>query len=223
MSEEYYSGGQMIWMAVDAKIRAASGGRQSLDGFAREFFGVDDGSLVPRTYTFDDVVSALNGVAKYDWASFLHRFVDALEPPFLEGLEASGWKLVYTDEPSALEKLSDSRPESPRFITNFVYSIGLALTREGGINDVRWNGPAFRAGISTGGTLVAVNGRAYSPEVLKHAITAAKSSKAPIDLLVRYQDDFRTVPVDYHDGLQYPHLVRIEGTKDYLSEVIRPK
>lgn len=223
MSEEYYSGGQMIWMAVDAKIRALTRGRESLDSFSRRFFGVDDGSLTVRTYTFEDVVATLNEIVKYDWADFLKRYVDALEPPLLTGLEASGWKLVYTDEPNALEKLSDNRPESSRFITNFVYSIGLALTREGGINDVRWNGPAFRAGISTGGTLVAVNGHAYSPEILKQAITAAKSGKAPIDLLIRSQDVYRTVPVDYYDGLQYPHLVRIEGTKDYLSEAIRPK
>lgn len=223
MSEEYYSGGQMLWMAVDAKIRASTGGRESLDSFARRFFGIDEGSSVPRTYTFDGVVSALDGVVNNDWARFLRRYVDALEPPFLEGLEASGWRLVYTDEPSAFEKLSDSRPESPRFITNFVYSIGLALTREGVINDVRWNGPAFKAGVSTGGTLVAVNGHAYTPEILKEAITLARTGKAPIDLLIRYQDDYRTIPVHYHEGLQYPHLVRIDGTLDYLSEVIRAK
>jgi hypothetical protein len=28
------------------------------------------------------------------------------------------------------------------------------------------------------------------------------------------------VPVDYHEGLQYPHLVRVKGTPDYLSEII---
>jgi hypothetical protein len=28
------------------------------------------------------------------------------------------------------------------------------------------------------------------------------------------------VPVDYHGGLQYPHLVRVPGTPDYLSQII---
>jgi hypothetical protein len=31
------------------------------------------------------------------------------------------------------------------------------------------------------------------------------------------------VPVDYHEGLKYPHLVRVDGTPDYLSEIIAAK
>jgi predicted metalloprotease with PDZ domain len=98
MSEEYYSGGAMVWLAADAKLRELSGGRKSLDDFARAFFGVDDGSHVPKTYAFDDVVAALNGVAPYDWAAFLKGYVARLDPPLLDGLKASGWKLVYTDK-----------------------------------------------------------------------------------------------------------------------------
>ncbi|WP_449424746.1 M61 family metallopeptidase [Rhodanobacter lindaniclasticus] len=220
MSEEYYSGGQMLWLAVDAKIRSLTHGRKSLDDFARAFFGVDDGSYVTKTYTFDDVVTALDGVVKNDWASFLHERVDTLDPPLTSGLAASGWKLVYTDQPSAYEKQYESRDQSPRHIFNFAWSIGLTLTKDGAINDVRWNGPAFKAGVSTGATVVSVNGQAYASDVLKDAITAAKSDKAPIKLLLKYQGGFRTVPVDYHGGLQYPHLVRIDGTPDYLDKII---
>ena len=220
MSEEYYSGGQMVWLAVDAKIRALTQGRKSLDDFAKAFFGVDDGSFVTNTYTFDDVVAALNGVAKNDWAGFLRARVDTLDPPLIDGLAASGWKLVYTDKESAYEKQYNSRPQSPRHLFNFTWSIGLTMNKEGEVNDVRWNGPAFKAGVSTGATLVSVNGKAYTQEVLSDAITAAKSDKAPIQLLLKYQGGFRTVPVDYHGGLQYPHLVRVEGTPDYLSRII---
>ncbi|CAM5504296.1 Peptidase M61 OS=Rhodanobacter lindaniclasticus OX=75310 GN=B1991_07665 PE=4 SV=1 [Rhodanobacter lindaniclasticus] len=203
-----------------AKIRSLTHGRKSLDDFARAFFGVDDGSYVTKTYTFDDVVTALDGVVKNDWASFLHERVDTLDPPLTSGLAASGWKLVYTDQPSAYEKQYESRDQSPRHIFNFAWSIGLTLTKDGAINDVRWNGPAFKAGVSTGATVVSVNGQAYASDVLKDAITAAKSDKAPIKLLLKYQGGFRTVPVDYHGGLQYPHLVRIDGTPDYLDKII---
>jgi predicted metalloprotease with PDZ domain len=88
---------------------------------------------------------------------------------------------------------------------------------------VRWDGPAFKAGVSTGATLVAVNGQNYSTDVLKSAITAAKTGKQPIRLLLKYQGGYRTVAVDYHEGLQYPHLVRVEGTPDYLSQIIAPR
>ena len=223
MSEEYYSAGQMMWLAVDAKIRALTHDGKSLDDFARAFFGVDNGSFVTRTYTFDDVVAALNSVAKYDWAAYLHAFVDARRPPLLDGVNGSGWKLVYTDKESAYEKQYESRPESPRHIFNFAWSIGLTLTKQGKVNDVRWNGPAFKAGVSTGATLVAVNGEAYTGDVLKSAITAARDSKSPIQLLFKYQGGVRTLSVDYHGGLQYPHLVRVEDTPDYLSQIIAPR
>jgi predicted metalloprotease with PDZ domain len=220
MSEEYYSAGQMMWLEVDARLRALTHDHKSLDDFARAFFGVYNGSYVTKTYTFDDVVAALNGVAKFDWAGFLHAHVDTRDPPLLDGLAGSGWKLAYTDQESAYEKQYDNRPQSPRHLYNFTWSIGLTMANGGRINDVRWNGPAFRAGVSTGATLVGVDGRTYTSDVLKQAITAARDSKSPIKLLLKYQGGYRTVLVDYHDGLQYPHLARIEGTPDYLSEII---
>jgi predicted metalloprotease with PDZ domain len=223
MSEDYYSGGQMMWLEVDGKLRALTHGKKSLDDFARAFFGVDNGSYVTKTYTFDDVVAALDGVAKYDWASFLHAQVDAVNPSLQDGLAATGWKLVYTDKESEYEKQYNSRPESSRHIYNFAWSIGLTMNDKGEINDVRWDGPAFKAGVSTGAALVAVNGQAYSTDVLKDAIAAAKNSKAPIQLLLKYQGGFRTVPVDYHEGLKYPHLARVDGAPDYLSEIIAPR
>ncbi|MGN6739029.1 M61 family metallopeptidase [Dyella sp.] len=220
MSEEYYSAGQMVWLAVDAKLRELTHDRKSLDDFARAFFGVDNGSYVTRTYNFDDVVAALDGVAKYDWASYLHARVDTLDPPLLDGLAGSGWKLVYTEKESDYEKQYNSRPQSSRHMYNFSWSIGLTVAGKGAVNDVRWDGPAFKAGVSTGATIVAVNGQDYSDDVLKNAITAAKSDKAPIRLLLKFQGGYRTVSVDYHGGLQYPHLVRVPGTPDYLSEII---
>ena len=218
MSEDYYSGGQMMWLEVDSKLRSLTHDHKSLDDFAHAFFGVENGSYVTKTYTFDDVVAALNGVAPYDWASFLHARVSVLNPP-LNGIDGTGWKLVYTDKESDYEKQYNSRPEPARHLYNFTWSIGLTMADKGVINDVNWNGAAFKAGVSSGATLVAVNGQDYSNDVLKEAITVAKDSKSPIQLLLKYQGGFRTVSVDYHGGLQYPHLVRVEGTPDYLSQI----
>jgi predicted metalloprotease with PDZ domain len=220
MSEEYYSAGQMMWLAADAKIRALTHGKQSLDTFAKDFFGVDDGSFVTKTYTFEDVVNALNAVAKYDWAGFLHRYLDEPNPPLASGIEDTGWKLVYTDQPNEYEKLISKRYHGD---VGAAFGIGLSIGKNGEISDVRWNGPAFKAGIGSGETLVAVNGQAYSTDVLQDAVKAAKGGNAPIQLLLKYHDKYRTVPVDYHGGLQYPHLERIKGTTDYLSQIIKAK
>jgi predicted metalloprotease with PDZ domain len=221
MSEEYYSAAQLLWLEVDAKIRSLTGDRQSLDTFARRFFGIDNGSFVTRTYTFDDLVRALDGVVKYDWAGFLRQRLNDHHPP-LGGIEASGWKLVYTDKESELEKEYDQTAPG-RHMVSFAFSIGLALTKTGEINDVVWDGPAFKAGVSTGATVVAVDGQTYSPKVMADALVAAARTHAPIRLLLNYQGEYKTVPVDYYGGPQYPHLVRINGTTDYLDEIIAAK
>lgn len=219
MSEEYYSGGLMLWLAVDAKLRELSGNKRSLDDFARAFFGVDDGSMTVKTYVFDDVVAALDAVAAHDWAAFLRERVDALAPP-LDGLAAAGWKLVYTDTPSDYQK----HREAGRKTVDQSASIGLVLASNGGrITDVRWDSPAFKAGVAPSGTLVAVNGREFSAERLKDAIGAAKDGEAPIDLLLKNGDEYRTVRVDYRGGLRYPHLQRIPGAPDRLSAILAPR
>ena len=58
---------------------------------------------------------------------------------------------------------------------------------------------------------------------VKEAITAAKKAGAPLSLLVKNGDHFKTVDIDYHDGLRYPRLERIEGTPDLLSAIYTPK
>lgn len=214
MSEEYYSAGQMIWLEADALIRNATKNRKSLDDFARAFFGVNDGEWeVQNTYTFEDVVATLNGVYPYDWATFLRDRLDG-KVGVTGGIEASGWRLVFKEEPNDF-----ARSFAGRGGGDFTYSIGLSIGKDGTIGDVRWDGPAFNAGLGTGTTVVAVNGRAYDKEVLEEAIKAAKDG-APIELLVKEFDRYRTVKIDYRGGLRYPHLERIPGKPDYLTPIL---
>ncbi len=217
-SGDYYSEAQLIWLDVDTRIREMSGEKRSLDDFARSFFGIDDGSHEVRTYTFEDVVAALNAVEPYDWANFLRARLDGHGPAPLEGLSRSGWRLTYTDEPSAYDK----GREEERHTTNFAYSLGFDLDRENGLTDLQWDSPAFKAGLTTGAKLLAVNGHAYKADLLRRAITAAKSTTAPIDLLLQRDDLYFTVHLDYHEGLRYPHLMRIEGTPDRLDAILSP-
>ncbi len=217
MSEDYYSAGQMIWLEADARIRKLTGNKKSLDDFAQAFFGVDDGAWkAQKTYTFEDVVATLNGVVADDWATFLRDRLDG-KVPLTGGIEASGWRLVYKDKPNALAK--ENAKSNNRGGTDFTYSIGFSADKEGKIGDVRWDGPAFNAGIGSGMTLVAVNDIEYGKEAMEDAIKAAKDDKAPIRITVKEFDRFRTIPVDYHGGLRYPHLERIEGKTDYLTPI----
>jgi hypothetical protein len=69
-------------------------------------------------------------------------------------------------------------------------------------------------------TLVAVNGRKFAPDVLDAAIYEAQQSHRPIELLVSNDEFYRTLTVPYYEGPRYPHLERVGGATDTLSEAI---
>ena len=218
-SEDYYSAGQMIWLDVDGKLRELTGNKKTIDDFGKAFFGVNPGAWDVDTYTFDDVVKTLNDIAPYDWKTYLRMRLDG-HGPLIGGVEAHGWKLVYNDKPSDAIKAVEAFRKS----ADLMYSLGLSLGKEGSINDVLWDSPAFNAGISPGMSIVAVNGRSYDPDALKDAVTAAaKDTSQPIELLVKNFDEYKTVRIDYHGGLKYPHLERVSGKPDTLSQLIKAK
>ncbi|SEW02760.1 M61 family metallopeptidase [Luteibacter sp. 329MFSha] len=218
-SSDYYPEGQLLWLDVDTKIRDLSGGKHTLDEFARAFFGMDNGSYKPKTYTFDDVISTLNGVQPYDWATFLRQRLDYTGDTLPEhGIEGGGWKLVYDDKPTAFAKTA----EKIRKTVNFAYSLGIQVSDKGVVTDAQWEGISAKAGLVPGVTIVAVDGKDYSGQALKDAVTAAKSTTAPIEFLIKDIEEYRTVKVDYHGGLKYPHLVRGEG-KDLIGAIATPK
>ena len=158
------------------------------------------------------MVRPLIAVRRYVWTSFLRdRLVG--KGALTGGMEASGWRLVYKDEPNAHAKASS------RGGADYTYSLGLSLNKDGVIGDVRWDSPAFKAGIGSGSTVVAVNGLAYDKDVLDEAVTAAKTG-APIELMLRDFDVYRTIKLDYRGGLRYPHLERIPGRADWLGRIL---
>jgi predicted metalloprotease with PDZ domain len=221
-SEDYYSESQLIWLDADTLIRQMSGGKRSLDDFAAKFFGVHNGSFVTDTYDFDDVVTALNAVQPYDWATFLHERLEGHGPGApLDGLKRGGYRLVYTDTPTPYFKDAEAR----RKIADFTYSLGLAVSTKtpGAVAAVLWDGPAFKAGMTDGDTITAVNGEAFGVDQLEAAIKQAAAGGPAVTLLVEDKDQFRTLTVPYSGGLRYPRLEAIPGERPSLDEILAPK
>jgi hypothetical protein len=71
--------------------------------------------------------------------------------------------------------------------------------------------------------VVAVNGRRYTPQVLRDALYSGKNSSQPLQLLVENTDYFRSFNLNYHGGEKYPHLVREDGKQDLLGDIIRAR
>jgi len=217
---DYYDEDVLNWLWVDVIIRQQSKGAKSLDDFCKLFHGAPSGPPMLKTYTFDDIVSALNQVSPYDWRGFWTERLSNHGPGApLGGVEGSGWKLVYDEYASDLDRAGDREGKA----VGAHYSVGLLFGTDGAIRDTVEGMVAAKAGIGPGMKVVAVNGRRFSAEVWHDAIRAAKTSTSPIELIVENTEYFRVVKLDYHEGEKYPHLVRDESKPDLLTEIYRAK
>ena len=229
-SYDYYPESDLIWLDADTKIRELSGGKKSLDDFAQLFFGTDNGSYITVTYTFDDLVKALNTVQPYDWTGFFRTRVYEVNPNVPEnGITQGGYRLVYNDnEPEWLKKPDRSRGAS--FATSLGFSVksddsldsNSGLDSHGSLDYVWWDSLAFKAGMTPDMQLQAVNDQKYTAAGLREAVLAAENSKEPIKLLLKRGGEFVTVSLDYHSGMRYPHLERVETAPDRLDAILAP-
>jgi predicted metalloprotease with PDZ domain len=222
--QDYYQEGELLWLDADTLIRKTTNNQKSLNDFEHIFLakGGNTGPLIV-TYTFDELVADLNQVMPYDWATFLHDRIDKIDPRVdLAGIEQGGYKLVFKDKPSASEKMEYATAgRRAAGSIDVWYSIGLRVSGEGNIADVRWNGPADKARLAPGQKIIGVNGQVYSGDQLKAAIKAAKGTTEPIHLIVQSDTYLITADIDYHDGERYPVLERVDGTPAYLDDITK--
>lgn len=227
--QDYYDDGQFMWFDADTLIRQTTNSQKSLDDFARIFLGQggNTGPLIV-TYTFDEVVRDLNQVMPYDWATFLRDHINKTNPHVdIAGIERGGYKLVYESQPNPLEAALSGKDVAYFTGTddrgvNAWHSVGLIASGDGNIVDVRWNGPAAKAKIVPGSKIIAVNGQAYSGDVIRSAIRDANGKSEPIRLIVQLDNFVSTADIDYHDGERYPALERVDGTPAYLDDITKP-
>ncbi|HUL15772.1 MAG TPA: hypothetical protein VLV88_07230 [Terriglobales bacterium] len=221
---DYYDESTLIWLEADTIIRRGTKGKKSLDDFCRLFYGGESTPPKVVPYTFEDVVNTLNQVAPYDWKGFLQERLTSHGPGApLGGLENSGWKLTFNDTMNEDQEANEEVYQT----TDVQYSLGfIAHDPDSGesskIEDVIPGSPAALAGIAPDMELVAVNGREWSPEVLREAIRRAKESKDPIELELKNDGYYKIVKIDYHGGERYPHL-EATGAPDLLDKIASRK
>lgn len=218
-STDFYQEGELLWLDVDTTLRKLTNDQKSINDFCRIFHGGPGGEPALKTYTFEDVVATLNGLAPYDWSKFLRTRLDqtSTKTP-IEALENSGWKLIYGEQPNEMQANSEETSKT----LSLSLSIGVSVSDDGTIVDVIHGGPSYAAGLGPGMKIAAVNGRQYSPVILREAISSAKGATDPIQLMVANGAHFQSYSVDYHGGVVYPHIVRDESRPDYLGEILHP-
>jgi len=216
--QDYYDEGALIWLRADTIIREQTRGRRSLDDFLRSFLGQRDTEPIVVPYTREEVEAALAAICPFDWHTFFEtRVYQVNKKAPTDGLEAAGWRLVYNATPNNEPFYSDFLPIS--YYGD--YSLGISVRKDGTIFDVLAGTPGYDAGLGPNMTLVAVDGRVYSADALNDAIAHPRNGK--ISLLVRNFDSVETHEIQYAGGVRFPHLERIPGSHDYLSEILEPR
>lgn len=217
---DFYPESVLIWLEADVTIRKLTDGHRSLDDFCRTFLGGPEVMPVVKTFNFDDLVTAMNQVAAFDWRSFFVerlQSVDARAP--LGGLVGGGWQLTYNDEPNQMIAASQAAARP----VDYTASIGVSVKADGTVQDAIPGMPAYQRGIRPYTRVLAVNGRQFSIEELNKALAESKKQTGTIILLVSNAGFVESHEIDYHGGLRYPHLVRNETVRDYLDEVLKPR
>jgi len=218
-SVDFYPESVLIWLDVDTTIRKLTDNRRSMDDFCRLFYGPPDGQPTIKTYEFDDVVATLNQIAPHDWHSFLRERLDSTaDSAPLGGITGGGWKLVYSDDANEFLSASDAVSGGG----DYTASIGLKVKGDGTVVDSIPGMPAFESGVSPYLRIIAVNGRAFSVDELNRAIAGSRSSAGTIVITATNTGAIETHEIHYQGGNRYPHLERVDGTADYLGDILKP-
>lgn len=214
---DFYDESVLLWLDVDTTIRRLTKDKKSMNDFSRSFHGGPGGQPALKTYTFEDVVAGLNSVAPYDWSGFLRTRLDSIAPKTPdEALLASGWQVIYNDQPNEIERLQDVVHKS----ATLMYSIGLIAKDDGTLEQVLYDGPSFKAGLGPGMKITEVAGSKFTLDALRSAVAA--STSAPVQLKVKNGPQEQVYTIDYHGGSKYPHLQRAPNHADILDEILHP-
>lgn len=211
--KDYYREGVLLWLDVEATMRAQTNGDRGLDDFARSFFAK---SVTEKTYTFESLCADLAKLAPYDWRDFFEQKLDGHNIDPTEALKKLGWALVYGEQPTETY-LQDERANG---VTDLSYSIGLAVADNGQIAHVNWQSPAFLAGLSSYARILSVSNKPFSHAEIISAVRNAKLT--PITLKIEQDGQQRIVMIDYKGTLRYPKLQRLKKTPDGLSSFLAP-
>jgi predicted metalloprotease with PDZ domain len=154
----YYDKGSLVALMMDAKIRQGSGGKAGLpDLFAHLWKTVGDGALADA-----DIREAYRLLSGQDPAPFWRDFVDGradLDAAAIEAVAGLRFQAIAPWESLSAEEQED--PEALRRAkawTGLVFARGANGSEANTVQTVIPDSPAFRAGISYGAEVLAVDG-----------------------------------------------------------------
>ena len=216
-SQDYYNEGALLWMEADAIIRNKTDGEKSLDDFCQVFFNFEEGDANPKGYDGAEIVSTLNGVLEYDWATFIHERIDIPQEQFGLGLlKELGYQWQYSNEPpegpnNAKGDLLDARE-----------SLGATFSSDGRVGTVNLESLADQAGLGPGMKIVGIGEYVWSKDRFVDAL-AETVRTGKIELMLISGDKYITKTIHYDGGPRFARMVKSDAKNTRLHEILTPR
>jgi len=215
---DYYTEGSLLWLEVDALIRQKSQGKHSLDDFSMAFFGGPESTALVKPYELKDLITDLPSLPNHDWPSFFQNRVQGLDLELpTRALAGCGWRLAWAEEPSTAEQM-EAMSNGTKDL-NTIFGLGLWISPEGVITDLRKGSPADHAGLGPRMKILGVNGKIWKTSELRSAL----KRKVPLDLIVAHGEDIKPIHINYSGGLKHPRLERIPNVPDLLTPMLESR
>ena len=100
---DFYQEGELLWLDVDTTIRRVTKDQKSINDFCRAFYGGPGGEPELKTYTFQELVSALNAIAPTIGPAICANGWTRSRPiPLWNRLKIAGGKSPTTSSPMSI-------------------------------------------------------------------------------------------------------------------------
>ena len=174
-SQDYYMEGMLFWLEADAIIRDLSDGEKSLDDFCRHFFAYDSNSDPhPKPFDRADVITSLRTTVEFDWEGLVRRRVDGLVERFDPAVvDRLGYAIQYTNRQP---KIPANTFRSTSGV-DLLDSLGAVISDGGRVQDLLLDSPADLAGLGPGMEIAGVNGKKWSANRMRDAISMSATNR----------------------------------------------
>lgn len=223
-SQDYYMEGMLFWLEVDAILRHESKQKHSVDDFCLQFFAAAEPTATsqyspPKPFTRKEIVSILNGLAKYDWDGLIKRRIESVRDGYdPQVADLLGYEFRPISRPPGIPYNTFRYPGG----VDHRDTLGMSLSYDGTVADVKLGSPADRAKFGPGTKIIGINNHRWDRNVLEEAIENSADNPF-INFLIEDGELLKQVQIQYDGGPKYLALVRTAEQEDRLEKILQPR
>lgn len=223
-SQDYYMEGMLFWLEVDAILRHETKRKHSIDDFCQQFFAATEPTATsqyspPKPFNRKEILSILNGLAKYDWDGLIKRRIESVRDGYdPQVADLLGYEFRQMTQPPNIPYNTFRYPGG----VDHRDTLGMSLSHDGTVADVKLGSPADRVKFGPGTKIIGINDHRWDRNVLAEAIENSPDNPF-INFLIEDGELLKQIQIQYDGGPKYLGLVRSAEEEDLLEKILQPR